>query len=675
MLTEETQMIALFGNMSDFLQGQITSPSLDTYLEKVTEHDDKESFAPSAWLYLLERLIIITADTRPEVRNSAVHVALRVFNACELSAASWDTCFRLVLVEMIQHNIERHKAVSSDNSKSSRDMLNAWNESSRLLINGFSDLFASNIQPLLQSSRWSGLWELIMEQFQAYLNLHAPFLHGIIYSALSKILNEYPQSDSESRVEDLDVVLNLWLNNSPADMSTTGQDLSTSPLDSYVKTFQQLYRLYHIRMLTGVLETCTINLLQCVETSSGAAYDSDVDRMTDLQSNVLSCFKDIDLRCRAAQSLIVTSLSAAIAFPFRQATGDGARKQLTFIAFSKSAMDLLVLITSEERRQGQENLTNKALLGALESLKTPIEMKYSWRLQGKQPYLWQKATTTALAVLRQRLHHACQASKEGDEIELIWLAVVRIASAIAHADCTSSTELEAILADEQFDIGALTTLRQLIVPSLGSASVPDTTRRLYTSNLFLTSLVHKTEPGEYPSPPAEPLQKLYTVRFGSTNKHPPTVRTKMAYFCFSELLALTASTAPTDNESSNDGPESSERISLAQAAAPYLILRAALPIKSYIADQPLRGRAPQPFSQRAELLFTLRQMRALRSEKGAIPEAEGASTEKKRHLVRLFPLVTRAMEVCGGRKGLARDEKLLAEMAGWISDVGGEFGI
>ncbi|KAF2094497.1 endosomal peripheral membrane protein-like protein [Rhizodiscina lignyota] len=662
-------MTALFWNISDFLQAQITLPLLNAYLEKIAAEDDTPTSPPTAWLYLLQRLIIITADTRPEVRNTAVHSVLRIFGNCELSTASWITCFRLVLIRMVEHNVESHKAISSAETKPSQESLGAWNESSRLLLGGFSDLFAANLRALLKSPQWPRLWESVMEQFGAYLSLRSLYLHGIVYSALFKILTQY--TDDKSRVDDMDVVLNLWLANSPAVTSMDAQDTSTAPFESYVMMFRQLYQLFHIRMLTGILEKCTANLLDCVEISGSATYESDLDTMTKLQSGVIECYRDIDSKCRDALSLLVTILSKAISLPFRQATRSGGRKQSTFIAFSKAAMDMLESITSEERKDVDDSLENASLMGALESLEKPIKLKYQWPLQGKQPFLWQKSTSTALALLRHRLHSASL----GDDTKSVWLAVVNIAAAITCADCSSCTDLEAVLSDEQFDINALTTLRELIVPFLGSPSVPDTTRRHYTSSLFLNSLIHKTEPGEYPTPPAEPLQTLYTVRFGRTSKPSPTVRTRMAYFCFSELLGLTSCTHLSSDTDRSEASRSLERVRLAQAAAPYLILRAALPIKSYIADQSLRGRAPQPFSQREELLFTLRQMRALKSEKGAIPEAEGASTEDKRHLVRLFPLVTRALEVCGGRKGLARDEEVLVEMVGWIGDVGGEFGI
>ena len=199
----------------------------------------------------------------------------------------------------------------------------------------------------------------------------------------------------------------------------------------------------------------------------------------------------------------------------------------------------------------------------------------------------------------------------------------------------------------------MTQFSKLIIPSLGSSSIPDISRRAYSRALFESSLIHTTEPGELPDLDLEPLKDLYKIRFGRTYNPEPTLRGMMAYHCLGDLVSLV---------SRHDS--SPERVKLAQAAAPYLILRAALPLKAYIADQPLRGRyMPQPSSEREELLFVLK----------AIPDSEGVKTEKKRHLVRLYPLVVKAVEIAG--RTAKSDEELIGEMRGVLEAVGEEFRI
>jgi hypothetical protein len=108
----------------------------------------------------------------------------------------------------------------------------------------------------------------------------------------------------------------------------------------------------------------------------------------------------------------------------------------------------------------------------------------------------------------------------------------------------------------------------------------------------------------------------------------------MSYVCFNELIAL--SSAKPDST-----PED-ER--LARVAAPLLVLRLAIPIRAYIADQPLRGRAPQPLSELQELLFCFAKIEELEVLPGALPGGG-----KKAHLAYLYPLLAKAVKTAGDR--------------------------
>jgi len=112
-------------------------------------------------------------------------------------------------------------------------------------------------------------------------------------------------------------------------------------------------------------------------------------------------------------------------------------------------------------------------------------------------------------------------------------------------------------------------------------------------------------------------------------------------------------------------------VRLAQTAAPYLILRCALSIRAYVADQPLRGRMPQPLSQRKELTRILRCLVDLRSEPEAIPDAPNVESERRKHLLRLYPLLVGGIQVAG----TAGDDKVLSLIREALDVVGGEFGV
>lgn len=115
-----------------------------------------------------------------------------------------------------------------------------------------------------------------------------------------------------------------------------------------------------------------------------------------------------------------------------------------------------------------------------------------------------------------------------------------------------------------------------------------------------------------------------------------------------------------------------QHVQLARTAAPYLILRCALPLRGYAADQPLRGRAmPQPLSQSLELSRVLRGLVELRSEPAAIPDLDGCESEARKHLLRLYPLLTRVVQAAGE----CGDRKLLGLVGEALVVVGGELGV
>jgi hypothetical protein len=78
---------------------------------------------------------------------------------------------------------------------------------------------------------------------------------------------------------------------------------------------------------------------------------------------------------------------------------------------------------------------------------------------------------------------------------------------------------------------------------------------------------------------------------------------------------------------------------------------------------------PQPLSQRKELLYIIRKLIDLDSEPRSIPDAEGVSSDHKKHLHRLFPLLARAVAIGKG------DQELLECLSKALDVVGGEFGI
>ena len=204
---------------------------------------------------------------------------------------------------------------------------------------------------------------------------------------------------------------------------------------------------------------------------------------------------------------------------------------------------------------------------------------------------------------------------------------------------SSFVSTASLLREERFDVAAFERLRSKVTVSLGSSTVPDAKRRRYAEILFRASLVHKPEASELSCAEHASLRDVCKIRLGHTNSPERLLRPDMAYVCLSELISLV---------SIHD--RSVERVRLAQAVAPFLVRRVALPLKSYTTDRPLLGRMPLSSSKREELIFVLQALKKLHLKDKMTSDLIGCSPASSRHLCRLFPLFIQALKVASGDK-------------------------
>jgi len=208
---------------------------------------------------------------------------------------------------------------------------------------------------------------------------------------------------------------------------------------------------------------------------------------------------------------------------------------------------------------------------------------------------------------------------------------------------------------EILDMESFGALRELIIPSLGQAVVPDDTILHYMEAVFWSSMLYRV-----PGMPAG-TQEWLTAREhgGSTSELVIERRSRMAYVCIDELFSLTA---VSSGSGKND---SAELKRLAEMAAPWLIRRVGLVLSRYVSDQPLRGRMPQPASQRKEMLYILDQVVRLDSALETVHiDSPHIPPSSKRHLFKLFPLFTQCIAVAQG------DAELLGLLSRALGEVG-----
>jgi hypothetical protein len=572
-------------------------------------------------------------------------------------------CLQSVMFNLLSSIEAQLEANNESESSVSHKDRSGWNETTVVVLNGITNLLADYLDVLSSHPTFARSWQTLLGHFNSLLDFKVLDINTAVFKALRKLLsrgNLEEKSQTNFDQPALDLAWGLWSQSLPvikSDPSNKRFD-NQNYLLAYVSALPEIYRLIQTSLDAGRVRMMLILLREAIQQASAATYSADIEYLTPLQTQVLEALRMIRTDIDGVPAALISQVAefVALAFVRKESSGSEAQRP-TYVALSKASMTLLEkLIVSHS--SDHDIYTSGALSSSLAALGKPIVLKYSFPIITKSTSPWRQATTSALAILDSILPVLTRTGFKDEAIRSLWTSIVTIGNGITNADCKNVPETVNIKDDEAFDITAFLKLRELITPALGFLTIPDKTRRMYTESLFHMSLIHTPQPQELPQPNQELLTTLYQPRKGRTVDPAPSPRSKMSYVCFDELISLV-----TVRDSSE------ARIKLAQAAAPYLILRAGLTIRAYIADQPLRGRMPQPLSQRRELLYILKALVKLRCEPEAIPAALGVESEEKKHLHRLYPLLVKAV------RAASRDQEVLEWLGKALDEVGMEFGV
>ncbi|KAL4861731.1 hypothetical protein BDV12DRAFT_59684 [Aspergillus spectabilis] len=674
-----------FWNVSDFLQGQTERFSIETHvnlsvkeekLAALAKTDDPSVSGNALWLLLLLRMVDITTDSRSEVRNCAIHTLLRIFDAYgqQLSPKAWCLCLNRVLFRMVEQ-IEASFANMHTKKGGALEEVKAWTETTVLVIKGISDLVTNFFETITQDDEFNRSWERLLDYFQKLANPRVLAFSQAVFSSLSSILLRI-QPPTELSKQSLQPVWALWTNGHPTDKEDT-LDLDKPNQDaaiSFLHSFQQIYRLYKHNMTKQDIETILQHLKLIAWNSICPRYSPDIDRPSQLQALLIECLRMMCLEKDESQGQILKCLSEFTDSAFSRWSPSSDLRRPTYVAFSKSAIDLLTWYVADYGIK-QNIFTDGSVSTALEHLATPIDQRYEWPGKDKEPNLWQKSTMASLDVLRVAIPYVeKQYDTAGEsQISRFWQCVAEIANGIiaARGYRNAAIPRHTLLSDEAFDVDAFKTLKSLIVPSLGASVIPDSIRREFACSLLHSSFIYHPQPNDLPTKYRQDgsLEGIYTVRLGRTFDPPPTSRSRMAYAALDTLFELSSS--PDKDSSTNE--ESLKSILIARSILPHLILRCAVSLKGYIADQPLRGLMPQPTPARKALLHLLHGMVNLQSEPSAVPPPpmtnaiSGLDRSYKKHLEWIYPLVVQAVQVAGKERDGGEVLRALGEVLREVS--------
>lgn len=708
----------------------------DEALIELASHPEKDGASAALWMLLLLRLTAVTTDQRLELRNSAVHTLLRIVHAYgnSLGPQAWSICVKYVIFKLLSSSEEKLLFVRDENLKG--EIKAEWNETAVVIVQGVSDLLASYLDVLTGYPDFTVLWQDLIGHYATMLDLKTLDINSATFQSLSGILSKCEIGGKSSfDKKTIDLVWDLWSRGVPVPEQPENGKFEDNQkcLISWVEALLELYRLIQadlsvvrVRTMLGLLQDAVLDAMP-------GSYASDIEYVTPLQSRILEVFKLVRTDIPGVPSAMISRVAEFVALAFdkdRAAQQATATSKRTYIAMSKESMNILQYHVLSNATDADIYVSG-AFSKALAALSRPIILKYDFPIVTKSEQPWKVATTSVLAVLESTLPQVRAAKISQGTVQDIWDVVVIISNSIITANYDNASPNADIAGDQEFDIASFRALRELIIPSLGSEWISDKTRRSYAEGLFRTSIIHAPAPAEaeivFDSSDAgtnelhQALDALCKPRNGRTIDPRPTKRKDMSYVCLDELFDIvsahdenvagpdivlqpptprfpppgaaaephldplkspvpdTTGGAQFNQDQVHDTAESTHalHVRLARTAAPYLILRCALTLRAFVADQPLRGRMPQPLSQRRELERMLRCLIELKSESEAIPgvglrDVNGHGEKPAgRHLYSLYQLMVRAalVNVNGG------DARVAGLVAKAMEVVGGELGL
>lgn len=645
--------------------------------------DSEDKNSPAAlWLLLLQRLTAVSSDTRLELRNSAIQTLLRIFDAYgdRLTPEAWSMCTKSVLFRLLS-SLQDELQSTSDEDGGDGDR-NEWHETSVVVLSGVSNLVANYLDVLTVHSSFNELWKELLRHFAKLLDFEVLAINTATFKALAHILSQ-ANDDQKARLNKnaVDLAWELWARGVPtAKPSDAKTQDNQGCLIAYVGALTELYQLIQNSLAVRRVERMLTLLHESAQAASFGSFAMDLDNLTQLQSKILEAVKMIRTDVNGVPSAMLAHVSKLVTLPFEQKLTAEKKPKRTFVALSRACISFIETVVLKHATD-KDIYTSDALATALTAIGKPVSLKYGFPLITKAAQPWRVATTSALSILGATLPQLRELDVSRERAQQIWLNVATLGDSILRADCDDAAEGTNFEADEASDIESFKKLREMIIPELGAEDVPEKARQSLATSLFKTSIIHAPSDSDNDIINGESdagLSALYETRTGRTVFVPPARRTKIAYVAFEELFALVSQEQETQTEmpkqknkkgaKSEDSAPGVLRARIAASMAPLFILRCALTLRAYVADQPLRGKMPQPLSQRNELLWTLQKLVHLHSESEAIPSLKAAQSKNRKHLLRLYPLLVKGL-VAGG------DEKVLRLLREALDVIGGELGI
>ncbi|KAI8052917.1 guanine nucleotide exchange factor in Golgi transport N-terminal-domain-containing protein [Syncephalis plumigaleata] len=389
------------------------------------------------WLLVLLELEMLAADTRPEVRNSAIQTLFRTvsLNGSVLDATAWTRCVYLVLFPTAEHVIDACEQALAQVANTviiepvkggapARDIdawslhsrispEQQWDETKTLLIQGFTQVFTgylfADVKMPDSAVAWSR-WLSVLNR----LCLHSTrMVTTSAIDALRQIINQPNNKDQQVAVP----WMNVWEVWAQVGRGMTSKEMPMNYLDykiiaSFIRAYAELHVWIHEQMNDERLSVLLDILYELVILPQAVDLSLDINRLNDVQEAVINAVNAIDNTNTDIAAVLLLALSRfyslapqASVMATMITTGgvanDGIRgKPSTYIALARHSMEL----TRDLFKQHAHAMTiynDGIFTNIIERLEKVVAAKRSNitmqpTIEEKNEPLWRFATQTAI---------------------------------------------------------------------------------------------------------------------------------------------------------------------------------------------------------------------------------------------------------------------------------------
>ncbi|KAF7290808.1 Protein MON2 [Mycena indigotica] len=643
-----TAAASLLWSVSDAIQSK----------RKDEEHEPEYN---ALWMFLLQEVLGLGTDSRPEVRDGAIQTLFRTMQlyGATLSQATWDECIWKItfpLLDALTAEIRRlgyvaspratepPSAVTTMTTTAAVPLEQAWDDSKTLALQSIGSLLHDFLSTkIIQLDSFVKAWGVFVDHIQDTVLLDNRSISPPALRSLEKAVKAASAADTDAKDKVAEIWQRVWSMADQVGDAILKRGSAVSPVQgSPHKPFTQ-------ESLVAFLDVirCTRNTSRSLEKAewplerltrlmailkgiltypSSPDYRPDIDQLPPVQAIVLETIADIDLTAAGTASLVMRDLSEFATLPFLAAFDvppdpktQTPAKRVTYIALAKKVMPTLVelFLRFKEREEIYADGTIEALLSAYS---IPVKLKYDCPPAskfGKDQPLWKTATSNFLKIVKEcvlPMQNMGDAIPD-EHIEGIWRQLLDVFRGGILADCSifESFPLEKQEEEENFDLALIGALEIDVVPYLGNERVPDYLVAQLAKILQHGSRLYSVEPQSPASSSGSrefekvDIETMFDA--GTTEAAALVPRERFSYWCF-DLLFLVCSDTTKEQELA--------RRRLAALSLPSLLSRCNNVLSSYVADEALRGNLPFSRARDDELIYVLRKLLELQLWPGSL---------------------------------------------------------